>query len=102
MNEKNCKEQWVTLKEVGQMEDNVIIVVNRTQINARLVAECRKKQVSDEKVAIMQQAILAIMEEEKRKKRVVFGTNMIAKDVKTIFGKRCNLPDNAFMCLSKT
>lgn len=86
-NNEKMKDVYLTAEEIGRMQDDELVGVNRIAINSRITELQIQGSKDKEALQILKKASDEIRKREKRCRPVVlWGALITVKDVKTAFG----------------
>ena len=104
MNKRNKRRQdWkiiaqISPEDVMKKNDDEILIVNRSQINAKLAFYTydAKNSRAKSNIKIMKQAINEMMRWDRKEKTMNVGAEMTVKQIKQIFTDMDDMPSNSF------
>lgn len=85
--------------EVKHLRDEEVVIVSRAQLNVQLAFMSMDASSEEQvkKIHIVRSAINDMMEQEKKRKTVAIGAMMKVSDVKRVFSKIEDMPQNSFV-----
>ena len=88
----------ISPEDVMKKNDDEILIVNRSQINAKLASYTYDAKDSRAKsnIKIMKQAINEMMRWDRKEKTMNVGAEMTVKQIKQIFTDMDDMPSNSF------
>lgn len=92
---ENVARKTILPTEINDLDDNVIVIVNRTRLNSRLAGLIYQDDDIECK-AIIHVAVKKMINEEKENNRISIGPKMKVSEVKKIFPELENMPKNSF------
>lgn len=92
--------EYIEPSEIKNLNSNDIIIVNRVIINSINLEALASNKSEFQKASIVYKAICAMLERDRKRKRIGFGAEITAHDALTIFEDIESLPLNSFVLVN--